>query len=367
MKLIILTCIVLMASCSADKAGKEEKAVSNTGNSIIVQPDSPLAKKLTIKKLESELYSSEILTYGIVQAIPNNYAEIASPFAGRITKSFIRLGQKVAIDDPIFAISSPSFFEASKSYYQANQEMQLAEKNFKRQQDLNMNGVGIQKDLEEAEVDLALSKRDYENTIASLHVYKVVPENLVLGQPLIVRSPIHGEVVTNNIVIGQYLKEDADPIVSVADLNKVWIVAQIKEKDINSLHDSEEIEVTLSALSEVKIKGNLYHISELLDEETRSVQAYIECENVEHYLKPGMYASVKFIEKAKSNIIIPSSSVFQDEEQSFVFKRDGADRYNKQAVEITGTSDGQFLLVSSGIEVGDNIVTDGGYYLLDFN
>ncbi len=366
MKIFIAALFIFLVSCNVDKADKEDNELSRVEDSVVILPDSPLGKKLTIRKIEQELHSSEISTYGIVRAIPNNYAEIASPFAGRITKSFIRLGQKVAIDDPIFSISSPSFFEASKMYYQAKQEMQLADKNFKRQQDLFNNGVGIQKDKEEAEVHLELSKRDFQNAIASLKVYKVDPESLVLGQPLIVRSPIAGEIVSNDIVIGQYLREDTDPIVAVAELSRVWVVAQIKEKDISSIHKSEEIEVTLSALSNKKFTGKIYHISQMLDEETRSVQAYIECDNADHFLKPGMYASVKFIEVPKLKIVIPATSVFQVDEKSFVFVKTERDRFAKRKVEITGVKNNQVIL-HSGLEIGDMIVTVGGYYLLDFN
>ena len=76
-------------------------------------------------------------TTGIVKAIPNKYAQIASPFAGRIIKSFVKLGQHVSVDSPIFEISSPAFFEAGKSYYHAKQEMLLAEKQMKRLEELN--------------------------------------------------------------------------------------------------------------------------------------------------------------------------------------------------------------------------------------
>ena len=52
----------------------------------------------------------EFTTSGVVQAIPSNYAEVASPVSGRITKSFVRLGQKVAPGSPIFEISAPAVY-----------------------------------------------------------------------------------------------------------------------------------------------------------------------------------------------------------------------------------------------------------------
>ncbi|MCF6358367.1 MAG: efflux RND transporter periplasmic adaptor subunit [Draconibacterium sp.] len=337
-----------------------------SGDTIKIPDNSTLLKKIKTTKIAEELYSSNVSTFGIAQAIPTNYAEIAAPFSGRITKSFVKLGQYVKKDEPVFAISSPSIYEVGKMYYQAKQEMALAEKNLKRQQDLYKNGVGIQKDLEEAEVNYELNKRDYENVIASLKVYNVDPDELVLGQPLIVRSPISGNIVDNNIVIGQYLKEDADPVVIVAELSKVWIVGQVKEKDINLIHKSEEIEITAAAISDKCFKGKIYYISDLLDEETRSVQVFIECENSDHSLKPGMYVSIRFIEEMSNNILIPSSSVFQKETGRFVFVAIGENRFVKRDISVRGATENR-LLVKSGISIGEHVVTEGGYFLLGQN
>jgi len=362
----IIIFIIVFTACNVKNDTQQHNEISAVSDTVVVSENLNLQNKLKTEIINSELYRTVISTYGIVQAIPNNYAEIAAPFTGRITRSFVKLGQHVLKDAPVFEISSPSFFEASKLYYQAKQEMQLAKKNMNRQLDLYNNGVGIQKDLEEAEVNYELNKRDYENAIASLKVYKVNPEKLVLGQPLIVRSPIAGNVVQNTIVIGQYLKEDADPVAVVAELSKVWIVGQVKEKDISSINKSEEVEITAAALSDKLIQGKIYHISDILDEETRSVQVYIECDNSDHSLKPGMYVSVKFIEQPKNSILVPSTSVFQKEEGSFVFIDKGNNKYVKRDVQITGAVDGRILL-KSGLNPGERIVSEGGYFLLEFN
>lgn len=71
--------------------------------------------------------------------------------------------------------------------------------------------------------------------MAALKVFQIEPDQLVLGQPMIVRSPISGEIVKNNIVIGQFMKDDADPVAVVADLNEVWVAANVKEKDMSLL------------------------------------------------------------------------------------------------------------------------------------
>jgi cobalt-zinc-cadmium efflux system membrane fusion protein len=365
MKYFLLFCtIAIFASCQNSKRQDAIKVVEPTGDSIIIPGNTDLTTRIRTLKIQPEPYLKKINTSGIVRAIPNNYAEIASPFSGRITRSFVSLGQKVDVDSPVFEISSPAFFDAGKAFYQSKQEMQLAEKNMKRQQDLLNNGVGTQKDFEEAEVNFELTKRDFENTIASLKVYHVDPEELVLGQPLVVRSPIRGEIVENNIVIGQYLKEDAEPVAIVAELSRVWVIGQLKEKDINLVHQSDEVEIRLTGMPENPIPGKVFHIGEILDEATRSVQIYVLCENRERVMKPGMFVTTRFSESTGEAILIPASALYQMEETSFVFVCLGDNKYIKRRVEVDGT-DSNRVIIKSGLRAPDEIVTEGGSLLLD--
>ena len=363
-RLVYISMVWLAVSCHT----KTEPGISSNfrlnGDTIFITGKSALKEKIATARVSTAPYSYKRSASGVVKAIPNNYAQIASPFAGRIIRSFIKLGQRVGVNAPIFEISSPSFFEAGKAYYQSKQQMEQAEKNLRRQQDLLKNGVGIQKDMEESEVSYELSKRDYENSIASLKVYHVNPSELVLGQPLIVRSPIAGEVVSDNIVIGQYLREDAAPVALVAELGKVWVVGQLKEKDIGSIHESDQVEIEAAGMPGLIIGGIVYHISEMLDETTRSVEVFIECENRGRNLKPGMYATVRFTEKADNSILIPTSAVLQMEESSFVFVKTKGGGYLKRLIETSG-SDNNRIILRKGLNPDEEIVTQGAFYLLE--
>jgi len=334
------------------------------GDTIVLPEGSFIRTKINTGTVKSEPYRKQTISTGTVRAIPNNFAHIAAPFSGRITKSFVRLGQRVSVGSPIFEISSPDFLEACKTCFQARQEMQLAEKNLNRQRDLKANGVGVQKELEEAEVAYELSLRNHENATASLSVYNANQEVIALGQPLIVRSPINGEIVENTIVIGQYMRDDSDPVAIVAELSKVWVVGQVKEKDLNRAIESGEVEVILPRSEEVSITGKVYHISEMLDEETRSVQVYIECENRDRAMKPGMYVTVKFFNTVEDAILIPSGAVLQMENGSFVFVEVMENKYVRREIEITGSENGR-VMVGSGLKSGDKIVTGGGLLLVE--
>ncbi len=356
--------IALLVSCRNITKEDTGSSTESLPDSILTVSNPGLESKIKVIRIIPEPYCKKIITSGVVKAIPNNYAAIASPFSGRITRSFVCLGQKVDVGSPVFEISSPVFFEAGKAFYQAKQEMLLAEKNLKRQQDLLKNGVGTQKDLDEAEVNFELTKRDYENSIASLKVYHVNSDELVLGQPLIVRSPIRGEIVENNIVIGQYLREDADPVAIVAELSSIWVIGQLKEKDITLVHESDEAEIRLTGMADTPIKGTVFHIGEILDEDTRSVQVYVLSKNNDRVMKPGMFVTTTFSESPENVIMIPSGSLFQAEQSSFVFLRLSNNKYLRRTVDAS-SADSNRVIIRSGLNAGDEIVTEGGILLTD--
>ena len=362
---LILVSTGLLYSCNNSRESSDESTVRYTikGDTIVLADNGNLKSQLAFNTVAEEDFVMEFTTAGTVKAIPTAYAEVAPPFAGRVLKSYIRLGQKVDAGSPIFEISSPDYFNAQKDYFDAEQEFRQAELNLKRQQDLLKNGVGVARELEEAETEFATKKTAFSNASAALQIFNIKPEGVTLGQPLVVESPIKGDIVTNNIIIGQYLREDAKPLAVVAELSKIWIVGQVKEKDIRFIQRLDKVEVKIAAFPERTIGGKIYHVNEIVNEETRSVEILVECENPNHDLKPGMYVTVLFKDMPERVVLVPSKSVFQKEEKQFVFVKIDARQFEKRQVETAGTSNGN-IIVTSGLRTNEIIVTNGGSLML---
>lgn len=359
---LFLAIVIAVSSCKGGKDTQSTQDYALHGDTICIVQQSSLQKKIKTEVAALQSYNETFTASGVVRSIPNNYAKIASPFAGRITKSFVRLGQQVRAGSPLFAISSSAFFESVKEYYQAQQELRAAYINMKRERDLVRNKVGVKKEAEDAELSYALKKKDVENARAALSVYHISPKQMTLGRPLIVRSPISGEVVSSDIVIGQYLKEDADPIATVANLNKVWVVAHVKEKDISLIRSLSKVDIVLIAMPGKTIKGRIFHIGQIMDEDTHSVEVIIECNNANRLMKPGMYGYVKLMDRPTQKIMVPSSAVLQEENTTYVFVKVGSNKYQKRSVQ-TISADGGKTVVVSGLNQGDEIITEGAFYL----
>ncbi|MCS6833212.1 MAG: efflux RND transporter periplasmic adaptor subunit [Flammeovirgaceae bacterium] len=321
-------------------------------------------EKLKTIVTKAEDFRMEIVTAGTVKAIPHLYAEIAPPFSGRVTNVHLRLGMKTQPGTPLFEIVSPEFIEAQKIFFQAKSELASAKLTLKRQEDLKANGVGAERDLEEAKTNYEVKEKEYQNAIASLKIFNVNIDKLVFGQPLIVTSPIAGEVIHNEVVNGHYIKSDDPPHAKVAELSKVWVAGMVKEKDIRFIQNLEGAEIFVAAYPGKKIIGKIYHINQIVDEETRSVQVLVECENKDHLLKPGMYVTVKFTDTPEKVIFVPSRAVLQYNDKSYVFVKIQKDAYVRRFVE-TGVTNQDRVQIVSGINEGETIISEGAFYLLE--
>ena len=356
-------CIIL-ASCKHNNPANESAGIQYKGDTIYISGHSAVNSKIKPDTVTAQNHSAGFNTTGTVKVIAGQMAEIAPPFDGRVSKSFARPGQKVTAGTPLFELHSPEFFEATKSYFQTLQTKKMKALNLQRQRDLVNNGVGVAKELEEAETDYEVALKDYENATAMLKMLNLNPDDISMGQALSVVSPIAGEVVLTDIVIGQYVKSDAAPLAIVAELDKVWVAAQVKEQYIGAIHADDRVEIRTDASPGQVITGYISHISELLDEETRSIQALITCDNKDRKLKPGMFAGVRFISRPQISIIVPSTALLQTEEETCVFVRTGEGQYVKRRVKTATASPSESLIIE-GLQAGEVIVSEGGIYLME--
>ncbi len=351
----------LLFSCSTKPENPTAEPYSIVGDTVHIANGEVLKNKIKLDRVSQELVASEVVTAGTIQAIPTQYAYIAPPFAGRVVRSYIKLGEKVKQNTPLFDIISSEYTTAQKEYFQAESDRDLAKLNLDRQKDLMANGVGSQKENEEASNALFIAEKEYENASMALQVFQTNPSQMTLGEPLVVRSPIAGDVIENSIVTGQFISSETDPVAVIANLDKVWIVAQVKEKDIRFIHQGDKIEVQIAALPNHPIEGTVYYIDESIDMETRSIKVLSVCDNYDKQLKLGMYATIHFTDQPKPSLVVPEKAILQGEDHSYIYVEVKENMFIPCPVHVESTHDGK-AIITGDLKKGDVIVSEGGYY-----
>lgn len=349
-------------ACDRTQTAATSPELSYRGDTVIVAENSPVRKKIEVQTAHLEPFASEFKTVGTVRPVAGKYAEIAAPFAGRVMHSFVHLGQRVQAGTPIFELGSSEFYEAAKGYFAARSTNELAQKNYRRQQELAEHGVASQKELEAARNESVVAAQELDQAKATLKVFNIDESALSTGQGLKVTSPISGEVVKCDLTIGSYVKEDAEPMVAVADLSQVWVAALVKEKYFGAIHPGDKVEVFTDADPDQAIWGTLYYIGELLDEETRSLEVIVACDNAARALKLGMFCAVHFQSAPVESLILPSTAIMQQEAHDYVFVELEPGHYLRRAVR-TETVDDKRVRILEGIDAGERIVTEGGIFI----
>ncbi len=360
-----LLAAALLTGCSGGSETAEltnANSVDIVGDTLTLSPTSNIAPRLVYGIVSDTAFTATLTTTGVVTAIPSSYAEVAAPFAGRVVRSLVRMGQTVKAGTPLFEISSSDYAEVVKNYIQSKSEMDMAKRALDRTQDLHDNKVASAKELDEAKTAYTLALEEYRHAVAVAKEYQINLTTAEVGQPMVVRSPISGRVLSNSLVIGEYLKEDADAKVVVADLDKVWVTANVSEMDAPYVDGIQDVEVSLVARPDSTVRGHVAYVGGILDAETRTVQTIIECNNPRHLMLPNMYAQVRMHIQNRHSIVIPKSAVLQGDKSRYVLRKIDDNRYVRTAVEVQSI-DEHSLRVLKGLNVGYEIIMEGAIYL----
>lgn len=363
----VVSFLFALTSCNRNNGQNEAAEISYNGDTVTVNSTSPICGKIKLATIVEESFSEEFRTVGTAQAETGKYAEICTPFDGRVTNALVRLGNKVSAGQGLFEISSSDFLETSKEYFQASTNYEKVEADYQRKKTLFEHGLTSKRELDEAFAEAENARKDKESAEATLRVFNMNPSSIKMGQPLRVCSPISGEVVASNITPGKFIKADDEAIATIADLSTMWVNALIKERYISTVTLGGQAEIFTESEPDNVIWGKVINVGSVVDEETRSVQVLLGCDNADRKLKHGMYVSVHFMSEPHPAIVLPSTAVFQGEQSSFVFvATDKPNTYiRRQVVVSTSSDDNQKICVRSGLTPGERVISEGGIYLAD--
>jgi len=149
---------------------------------------------------------------------------------------------------------------------------------------------------------------------------------------------------------------------TISDLSTVWVLANVYQADLASIHNGDDVVVTTDAYPG-SFHGKISYVSPSLDATTRTLQARIVVDNPGEKLKKDMYCTVNVTAGSISAIAVPDSSILRDDNnQPFVYVTIGANQFGRRDVEI-GPSQNGLTQILKGISVGERVVGDGSLFL----
>jgi len=313
--------------------------------------------------------SSELSAMGRV--LPHQYRQaiVSYPFPARIAESLVRAGDWVKEGDPLVVLQSEEVGQATSAFYSANADHELAKVDFERETQLFESGVGARKNLSYAEAGLRVAEATLNAAEKKLHVLgfteegiRVLTETHQVNPIITLFAPIAGKVIKNDMILGGMV-DQATEILTILDLSRVWVEAEIYEKDIARVRNGQDVMIAVPAYPGDTFLGVITYVGDVLDPNTRTLTVRTGVNNTEFKLKPGMFADLTIeLSQNGTALAVPADAVLDDQGEQLVFIMTGDHDFEPRYV-TTGTREGGFVEIVSGVEVGEEIVTTGNFQL----
>jgi cobalt-zinc-cadmium efflux system membrane fusion protein len=308
---------------------------------------------------------------GVVDFDNNQATSVLAPFSGPVSRLMVSLGDQVKKGDALAEVDSPDFATAIGTYRKALATAKTNRRLADLDKDLIQHHGVAQREAEQAETDAVNAESDRDAALQALVALNVHPrtiKDIQEGRPVArpegtIRSPITGTVVEKLITPGELLETGTTLCFTVANLSRVWVMAQVFGSDLAavSLGDSAEVATGIDGKN---FSGTVDNISALVDPDTRSVIVRVVAENPENFLKKQMYVHARIQARQESiGLLVPVSSILRDDENLpfvFVVQSDGS--FARQRVTLSYRAGDQYN-IEEGLNVGDQVVIDGGLFV----
>jgi cobalt-zinc-cadmium efflux system membrane fusion protein len=286
-------------------------------------------------------------------------AKIGTPLAGRVSTVYVVLGQTVKAGQPLFSISSPDIAGLRAEREKAAVSLDVSKAGNERVKAMVDARALPAKDALESDQQLreaSLSLRLAETKLASLKVSSRRDNEFT------VVSPRDGVVIEKSVLPSQQVEAGA-PLISVADLSSVRVVADLFEADASGIAKGEHARITSPSLPGFSAEAELEMVSQVADAERHTVAVWARLPNPDGQIRPNAYAEMRLSKAAPpGTLVVPSTSLVTDGAHQYVYVEESAGHFVRRSV-VAGPSRDQSLLIYQGLKPGEQVVEQGAVLL----
>lgn len=171
-------------------------------------------------------------------------------------------------------------------------------------------------------------------------------------------SPANGFVVARNVSPGQKFERGAEHY-RIADLSRVWILADVFENEAQYLNPGVQVQINLPDRSK-SFQGRVSNVLPQFDGATRTFKARIEVDNRSYALRPDMFVDLELPVAFFRTVVVPAGAVLDSGLRKTVFVERGQGLFSPREVETGRRFDDRVEIVK-GLATGERIVVSGNF------
>lgn len=304
----------------------------------------------------------ELLLNGRVTCDEGLLRKLYIPCTGKISGIRVEVGDRVGKGEVLATMNSQDAASCQQELNDTESQLRVAERALSMAQDLHAGGMLSDKELAAADEEVVRLQGARERLQAVAHI-----NGYDGGSQARIISPIDGYVTARRVYNNGYVDEanNDTPAFEIADMSRVWVVADVYENDLSRVREGAAVRVTTLAWKDEAFVGKIDKIYHVLDDESKTMKVRVTLDNPDGKLVPGIFACVQVsVPSARPvALTVPSGSVVFEHGSHYVVVRRGK-AFERRKVEVLSAND-TVAWVSGSLHCGEQVVSHNA--LLVFN
>ncbi|MEQ8837625.1 MAG: efflux RND transporter periplasmic adaptor subunit, partial [Lacipirellulaceae bacterium] len=326
--------------------------------------------KITVQVAESASLAVELRVPGEVVANQNLTASILPRVPGVVREVKASLGEQLSAGTVLALIDSRELADAQSAYMAARQRTGLARTTALREEKLWKQKITPEQDYLTAKqayseaqiVERAAKQKLLALGLSAADIKRSESEMDGALTLFLVTAPFDGTVIGKNVAQGD-LVDGQTALFKFANLDIVWVMGSVYEKDVSQVHRGQSALVTVPAYPAIEFEGTVTWVSDVIDERTRTLPIRVEVNNGDRLLKPGTFANIALRSPTTDQVVAISPMAIQRQgNETIVFVQDGDGDFVRREVK-TGIQTAELVEIVEGLKIGDRVVVDGSFIL----
>lgn len=300
--------------------------------------------------------ASELVVTGVVTPDVSRNVPVITMASGRVVDIRARLGDTVQKGQLLLSVRSSDVSQAFSDYRKAQADETLAQAQLDRAKDLFVHGAISMNDLQVAQDAEDKAKVDVETAAEHLRLMGNDPDKP--NATVDIYAPVSGVITDQEVTNAAGVQALGTNPFTISDLSQVWVVCDVHENDLASVHMGETADIRLTAYPDQVFKGTISNIGAVLDPTIRTAKVRIQVRNP-GLMRIGMFVTATFHGlRPERRAAVPATAILHLHDRDWVYVPGANGSFRRVEIQAGGTLPGNMQEVDSGLAPGARVVAN---------
>ncbi|MBS1977864.1 MAG: efflux RND transporter periplasmic adaptor subunit [Bacteroidetes bacterium] len=351
---IVFSILIISCTHKPDEQTQTSEHHQEEENTVEFTESQYKTAAIELGKIENKQISGTIKVNGQLDVPPQQKVSVSAPLGGFLKNTPLLQGTRVKKGQVIATIENIEFVQLQQDYLEARNQLEFAEKDYERQQDLAKENVAAQKVLQQAKTTFVSWQSKVIGLKEKLKVLNISVDRLSQGEvssEINLYSPINGYVTEVNVNIGKFVNP-ADILFEIVDTEHLHAELTVFEKDVPKLKIGQKVRFTLANETKERL-ATVYLLGREISKD-RTIRIHCHIDNEDTNLLPGMYLKA-IVETGGIEVpALPDRAVIDFQGKKYIFYQLAAQPHAALKDESQVEHENEYHFIMMEVQTGNS-------------